>query len=58
MKKHPSIKDALAEAYEKELDKVSVSEESFDDDSETTEELDFDGDRYNQIHSFNDGILD
>lgn len=62
MRKNPRVrptrKNALAEAYEKEIEKLIDSEEIFIDESEVTEELNFDGDRYNDIHSINDGMLD
>ena len=52
------IKSALAEAYEHELKKLTTTEETVENESDTTEELDFDCDQYNQITTNEDEIWD
>lgn len=53
-----SIKSALAEAYEHELKKLTMPEESIDEESDTTDELDFDCAQYNNIQTIEEGLWD
>ena len=49
-----NFKSALAEAYERELKKLTTPEESIEEESDTTDELDFDSVAYNDIPTEDD----
>ena len=53
-----NFKSALAEAYEHELNKLITTEETVENETDTTEELDFDCDQYNNIQTIEEGIWD
>ena len=58
MPRQKTAKTALAEAYERELKKLNTTEETVENESDTTEELDFDCDQYNNIQTIEEGIWD
>lgn len=53
-----NFKSALAEAYEHELNKLTTAEETVENETDTTEELDFDCDQYNKITTNEDELWD